>query len=86
MGTKSVTNQGLTADPNLIIVELSYDRKVILPIEEGFQLLKILAAGVPVEKKYNEPLRIKKDLPKYEFEIISTSTFKQLNMEELLED
>jgi len=61
MVEKPEENQNVNQHSELIVVSLSYHRKIILEISDGFKLLEILARGTEVEEEYGKSMVLKKD-------------------------
>ena len=55
MVVKKQENQSLNEDSKYIVVTLAGDRKIILPIKDGFQFMEIMAGGIQVKSMRINP-------------------------------
>ena len=81
MVVKKQENQSLNEDSKYIVVTLAGDRKIILPIAEGFKFMEIMAGGIQVKSHWNDGDKIVEDSEEMKISFISEQKLKQMKFE-----
>ena len=88
---KKVSTQKVT---NYIVVEISYDKKLVLPYEDGIALLNALSKAEQLNKEYGKPTTITgigngilscNLLPQTDYQRIKIAQMLHINFDELEE-
>jgi len=70
---------------DLIVIKLSYDRKLILPIADGFEILKLMATGIEIKEEYNKPPRIVSKRDDFTVSFMTQQKLKEIMLEGTLD-
>ena len=85
MVTKSKTNQVAGEQPSLIILSVDYETKLILPIVDGLELIRIWSTGTEMKEDYNKPTQFSNVDKEFKLKFISENQYKQMKVAAMLD-
>jgi len=83
--TKNELNQTVDQQSSYIVVSLSWDRKLILPIATGFKFLEIWATGIEVKTRSGQPTEIVEKTEDLSISFMTTKALKELKALQILD-
>ena len=85
MVTKSKTNQVAGEQPSLIILSVDYETKLILPIIDGLELIRIWSTATEMKESYNKPQTFNNVDKEFKLKFISENQYKQMKVAAMLD-
>ena len=85
MVTKSKTNQIAGEQPSLIILSVDYETKIILPIIDGLELIRIWSSAIECKEPYNKPHTFNNVDKEFKLKFITESQYKQMKVAAMLD-
>ena len=85
MVAKSKVNQNAGEHPSLIILQADYETKLILPIEDGLEFIRLWSTALEMKEPYNKPMKFSNVDKEFKFKFISEKQLKQMKVAAMLE-
>lgn len=84
MSNKAKDNQDDLEPCSLILLELGYSAKFILPIEDGMAIVAMLAKGLQLTTDYQKPKRLSR-MKKFSIEYMTETDLNIIRVESALQ-
>lgn len=84
MTPKSDTGSASYAKAEFMLIKLSYDCKLLLPIDEGNQLLAAYSKARQWEEPYQKPITIKPSPPEISVRYITAAELAKIKFDDML--
>lgn len=85
MVTKTKVNQIDGEQPSLIILAVDYDTKLIMPIVEGLEFIRMWSTSVELKEPYNKAPQFKRVDKEFKMKFISEKQLKEMKVAAMLE-
>ena len=82
---KTKANQNDTDQPSHIIIGVDYETKLIMPMEEGLEFIRIWATARELKEPYNKPKKIQAVEKDFQMRFVSERQIKQMIVEGMLD-
>ena len=85
MTTKSKANPVAGEQPSLIILSVDYETKLILPIVDGLELIRIWSTATEMKEAYKKPILFTNVDKEFKLRFISENQYKQMKIAAMLD-
>ena len=82
---KDQQKQGSSSEPSCIVLEFDYDKKYVLPIEQGTAIVKALASARCIKTTYGKSPQLLEAAGDMRIEYISEQQLAELVIEEMID-